>query len=55
MTKPKADSPIHRTTIRVPVDLKRKAQHLALDMGIDFQDLVVEALKLMLAKKGGTR
>jgi hypothetical protein len=44
-----------RTTINIPVDLKKQAQKLAIDRDVTLTDLLVEGLRLVLAKKGATR
>lgn len=42
-----------RIDARIPKDLKIRVQKLGLDLGIDFQDLLAEGLKLLLAAKKG--
>ncbi len=46
-------SPMHRTTVMLPTDLKRKAQQLAHHRGISFGELVRESLEAALASHGG--
>jgi hypothetical protein len=41
-----------KTTVNLPIDLKRAAQKLGIDLGVDLQDLIAEGLRLVLAKKG---
>jgi hypothetical protein len=61
MNKPKpnqSDDSIVKTTIRLPRTIWHAARVQALDDQIDFQDLVVSALKAYLKKprrKGGVR
>ncbi len=42
-----------KTTINLPVTLKRAAQKHAIDTGQDLQDVIAEGLRLVLARKGG--
>jgi hypothetical protein len=47
-----------KTTIRLPMDVWRAAQHRAVDEDIDLQELVARAIKLYLKTKpqrGGSR
>lgn len=54
MTKGKrAPQAKEKTTITLPVDLKRQAQHLAVEAQRDLSDLIAEGLRLVLARKGG--
>jgi hypothetical protein len=47
---------MEKTTINLPLDLKRKAQKLAIDRHVDLQDLIREGLAYVLAqRKGGPR
>jgi len=52
LTKPKPATPTRegyeRTTISLPIDVKRAAQKLAIDFGVDFQDLVHAGLRRVL-------
>jgi hypothetical protein len=41
------------TTIKLPVALKRAAQKLAIDLGVDLQDLIADGLRLVLAQRKG--
>jgi predicted transcriptional regulator len=42
-----------KTTITLPVELKRRAQHLAVETQRDLSDLIAEGLTLVLAKAKG--
>jgi hypothetical protein len=42
-----------KTTITLPVELKRRAQHLAVETRRDLSDLIAEGLTLVLAKAKG--
>ena len=44
---------MHRTTVMLPTDLKRKAQQLAHHRGISFGELVRESLEAALESHGG--
>ena len=44
---------MHRTTVMLPTDLKRKAQQLAHHRGISFGELVRESLLAALEGHGG--
>lgn len=46
-------STMHRTTVMLPTDLKRKAQQLAHLRGISFGELVRESLLAALESHGG--
>jgi len=52
MAKRPAKPEKEKTTITLPVDLKRQAQHLAVETQCDLSDLIAEGLRLVLAKKG---
>ncbi len=42
-----------KVTLNLPKALVRRAKHAAIDRDQDLQDLVAEALRALLAKKGG--
>ncbi len=42
-----------KVTIRLPKPLVKRAKHYAVDQDQDLQDVVAEALRLLLDKKGG--
>ena len=44
---------MHRTTIMLPLDLKRRAQRLAGQMGVSLGELIREALEATLRGHGG--
>ena len=44
---------MEKTTINLPVDLKKRAQKAAIDRGVNLQDLIADGLRLVLARKGG--
>jgi len=44
-----------KVTFKLPVALVRQAKHYAVDADQDLQDVVAEALRAFLAKKGGPR
>ena len=48
-----ADEERVKVTLKLPSALVRHAKHEAIDRDVDLQDLVAEALKLFLTKKGG--
>jgi predicted transcriptional regulator len=50
---PRATPAKEKTTITLPVDLKRQAQHLAVELQRDLSDLIADGLRLVLARKGG--
>jgi len=52
MAKRPAKPEKEKTTITLPVDLKRQAQHLAVETQCDLSDLIAEGLRLVLAKRG---
>jgi len=41
-----------KKTIRLPKSLVKQAEHYAVDAEKDFQEIVAEALRLFLGKKG---
>jgi|RhiMethySRZTD1v2_1073278.scaffolds.fasta_scaffold1516524_2 predicted transcriptional regulator len=45
-----AKAPKEKTTITLPVDLKRQAEHLAVETRRDLSDLIAEGLQLVLAR-----
>ena len=40
-----------KTTVNLPVDVKRAAQKLAIDRKCDLQDLIADGLRLILKKE----
>ena len=42
---------MEKTTINLPVDLKKRAQKAAIDRGVNLQDLLAEGLRLVLAPR----
>lgn len=48
-----ADEEMVKVTLRLPRDLVKRAKHHAVDHDRDLQDVVAEALRAFLAKKGG--
>jgi predicted transcriptional regulator len=42
-----------KTTITLPVDLKRQAEHMAVETRRDLSDLIAEGLRLVLARQKG--
>jgi len=42
-----------KTTVNLPLDLKRRAQKLAIDRGVDLQDLIADGLRYVLAQRKG--
>ena len=44
---------MEKTTINLPVDLKKRAQKLAIDHGVNLQDLIAEGLRYVLARRKG--
>ena len=42
---------MEKTTINLPVDLKRRAQKAAIDRGVNLQDLIAEGLRYVLAQR----
>jgi predicted transcriptional regulator len=42
-------------TVRLPKELVKAAKHHAVDTEQDFQDVLAEALRAFLARKGGAR
>jgi hypothetical protein len=50
--------PMTKTTLRLPTEVWKAAQHRAVDEDIDLQELVARAIKLYLktkASRGGAR
>jgi hypothetical protein len=50
--KPAPKPEMEKTTVRLPLALKRAAQVYALHAKVDFQDVLAEGLRLVLLKKG---
>lgn len=46
------DEPV-KVTLRLPGPLVKQAKHYAVDADLDLQDVVAQALRAFLAKKGG--
>lgn len=46
---------MHRTTIMLPLDLKRRTQELARKMGVSLSELIRESLEATLSGKRGER
>jgi predicted transcriptional regulator len=44
-----------KVTLRLPADLVKQGKHLALDTRQSFQDVVAQALRAFLSRKGGAR
>lgn len=42
-----------KTTLRLPADLMKAAKHFAIEQDKDLQDIVADALRAHLARKGG--
>lgn len=42
-----------KVTLRLPDALVKQAKHYAVDHDADLQDVVADALRLLLARKGG--
>jgi post-segregation antitoxin (ccd killing protein) len=52
MAKKKAEG-LKLVSVRLPADLVKAARHYAVDVERDFQTVMADALRLLLAKKGG--
>jgi len=48
-----AMEPRVKVTLKLPGSLVKDAKHYAIDHDADLQDIVAEALRALLAKKGG--
>jgi len=44
-----------KVTLKLPVALVKQAKHYAVDADQDLQEVVAEALRVFLARKGGGR
>lgn len=53
MAKKVTKSEREKTTITLPVELKRRAEHFAVESRRDLSDLIAEGLALVLAKAKG--
>ncbi len=41
-----------KVTLKLPTGLVKQAKHYGIDHGVDLQDLVADALRAFLARKG---
>ena len=46
------ETPMEKTTLRLPAALMKRAKHWSVDADVDLQDIVAEALRDYLAKRG---
>lgn len=49
----KAESERIKVTVGLPKDLVKTAKIAAIEREVDFQDLIAEGLRLVLARRGG--
>ena len=47
--------PVQKVTMNIPVALVKAAKHYAVDADKDLQDVVADALRLFLARKGAAK
>ena len=55
MTKARADDERVKVTVNLPRELVKTAKIAAIHRDIDFQDLIAEGLRAVLARKGAAR
>jgi len=55
MAKPSPDAERVKVTVNLPKELVKAAKIAAIEREVDFQDLLADGLRLVLARKGGAR